>query len=672
MFRSIRFGWLLLLLGFLGPGGASQAATAGLTDMFAARQVVVTDSGQALGSNVGATLEPSEPTHGGKPGGHSVWLSWTAPADGVLTVDTTGSDFDTLLGAYVLQPGGGPPLGRLHEVGRNDNNGSALTSLVQFGVTAGTNYEFAVDGYFGATGNITLNWNLLRSSSPPPILLSVPNDQSLTVGSTLILSVAIQATGPVKLSWFFNDVELDNEENNTLIIANFQPQNVGEYKLRIDANNIRFYTDAVEIEINSEGLTATLARDRLFDSLGSGLQGDDGLGTSTSSLITPRSRHIVLQAAAQPIGVTRGLNGTQIFNTSFATSDPGEPAHCGISGGASYWFAYIPPSGGTLALNTDGSSMDTVLAVYTYDPPLLGYQSLIPITCDNNSGANSLTSKLQFTADPTRTYLVVVDGVGGARGIAYLNYSFTAQQPVVPPTITTPPVDQTVNLNASASFAVSASGSAPLSYQWLHNAAPLTGATNATLNLPNVTAADAGSYTVTVSNSAGAATSAPATLVVLVPPAITAGPTNLAVNLNASASFAVSASGSAPLSYQWLHNAAPLTGATNATLSLPNVTAADAGSYAVTVSNSAGAATSAPATLTIFGNLAVKQDPDSKVVTIELPLTGQGNFDIEFTDQLNPPTWTTWPGSLTVSSGIASFTIVPQPNEIHFFRAHFR
>jgi len=516
MLRVVRLIGLVLLPCFVGVGDVCfGAGSPGLSDLFADRQVVQTDSGQALGSNVGATLEPSEPTHGGKAGGRSVWLSWVAPADGILTIDTSGSDFDTLLSVYVLQPGNNSPLGRLHEVARDDDNGTAKNSLVQFGVTGGTNYEIAVDGYVGATGNIQLNWNLLRSSAPPPIILSVPNDESLAAGNTMVLSVAIQAGGSVKLSWFFNDVELNNEENSTLIIPNFQPQNVGQYKLRITADNIRFFTQAIEVQINSEGLTATLARDKLLDSVGSGLQGDDGI--DTASRIAPRSRRLALQALTQPIGVTRGINGTQIFNTSFASSDPGEPAHCNVAGGASYWFAYVPPGSGNVGLNTDGSSIDTVLAVYTFDPPLLGYQGLIPVTCDNNSGANGLTSRVQFAANPARTYLVVVDGVNGARGIAYLKYTYTAQPSVVPPSVTSPPVDQAVIAGASASFTVVASGSAPLSYQWSHNGAALAGATNATLALSGIVLADAGSYTVVVSNAAGTIAGVAATLTIIVP-----------------------------------------------------------------------------------------------------------------------------------------------------------
>lgn len=55
------------------------------------------------GSNVGANKQggrPGEPNHGGNLGGASVWWTWTATASGQTTIDTEGSDFNTLLGVY--------------------------------------------------------------------------------------------------------------------------------------------------------------------------------------------------------------------------------------------------------------------------------------------------------------------------------------------------------------------------------------------------------------------------------------------------------------------------------------------------------------------------------------------------------------------------------------------
>src|SRR5207248_1181724 len=98
---------------------------------------------------------------------------------------------------------------------------------------------------------------------------------------------------------------------------------------------------------------------------------------------------------------------------------------------------------------------------------------------------------------------------------------------------------------------VVASGSAPLSYQWMKNGIALAnggivnGATAATLTLTGVGSSDAGNYSVVVSNSAGSATSTAATLTIIgpAPPTITTNPQNTSVGMGQSASFSVAAAG---------------------------------------------------------------------------------------------------------------------------------
>jgi hypothetical protein len=85
------------------------------------------------------------------------------------------------------------------------------------------------------------------------------------------------------------------------------------------------------------------------------------------------------------------------------------------------------------------------------------------------------------------------------------------------PTIVAQPTSQTTVLGGSATFFVTASGSAPLSYQWFLGGTAVVGATNASLALANVTPANLGTYSVVVSNSAGTATSSNAALSLSLP-----------------------------------------------------------------------------------------------------------------------------------------------------------
>lgn len=87
------------------------------------------------------------------------------------------------------------------------------------------------------------------------------------------------------------------------------------------------------------------------------------------------------------------------------------------------------------------------------------------------------------------------------------------------PTITTPPQSTTAQVGQSASFSVVAAGTAPLAYQWLRNGVPIAGATLAGYTTGTLAAGDDGAvFSVTVTNSAGSSTSAPATLTVTTPP----------------------------------------------------------------------------------------------------------------------------------------------------------
>src|SRR5215471_182884 len=84
-----------------------------------------------------------------------------------------------------------------------------------------------------------------------------------------------------------------------------------------------------------------------------------------------------------------------------------------------------------------------------------------------------------------------------------------------------------------------------------------------------------------------------------VPPTITTQPLSQTVTAGSSVTLNVAATGTPPLGYQWKKDATDIAGASASSLSLTNVQAADAGAYAVTVSNGAGSVVSNPATLTV-------------------------------------------------------------------------
>jgi len=194
-----------------------------------------------------------------------------------------------------------------------------------------------------------------------------------------------------------------------------------------------------------------------------------------------------------------------------------------------------------------------------------------------------------------------------------VNISYT----IPPPTITTNPVSQTVLVGGSATFSVAASGAGPFTFQWFFNGTFLPGATSSNLTLSNITTNQAGNYTVSVANAAGSVVSSPAVLTVLVLPAITAQPQSQTVGFGSNATFTVTATGTAPLRYQWDFNGSIIPNATNATLVLTNVQLAQAGNYSVAVTNLAGATNSAVAVLNVTGGTGppvIVQQPSSLIL----------------------------------------------------------
>src|SRR5205085_1613223 len=178
----------------------------------------------------------------------------------------------------------------------------------------------------------------------------------------------------------------------------------------------------------------------------------------------------------------------------------------------------------------------------------------------------------------------------------------------VAPAITTQPANQMVTAGQTATFTVTATGTAPVSFQWQSNGTAIGGATADSYTTPATTAADDGEqFTVVVSNAAGSVTSSAAALTVNaapVAPTITTQPASQTVKIGKASSSTGTATGTAPLSYQWQKNGTTIGGATAARYTTSATTAADNGNqFTVVVSNAAGSVTSRAAALTVSAAL---------------------------------------------------------------------
>ncbi len=236
-----------------------------------------------------------------------------------------------------------------------------------------------------------------------------------------------------------------------------------------------------------------------------------------------------------------------------------------------------------------------------------------------------------ITADGTFATLVQFDGFNGANPQAPLAQSTAgvlygttpnggdnnqgaifSLANISAPQFTMQPASQSAFLGQSVELDVAVFGSAPLFYQWQKNAtnlgdgATISGSSTRVLSLTNLTLADAGTYSVMVSNALGSSNSAGAFLTVISsPPYFVLQPTNQTLAPGTNAALVAGALGNVPLLYQWQKNGANLTdggnlsGSVTSVLTLNNVTEANNGSYRLIVSNSLSWAASSNAVLTV-------------------------------------------------------------------------
>ena len=339
----------------------SIAAAPAPNDNFANRIALNGGIVSTTGSNTTATKEAGEPNHALNTGGHSVWWTWTASSSTPVTIDTIGSNFDTLLGVYI-----GSAVNALTQIAANDdiNGASNRQSSVTFTAVAGTTYQIAVDGFSSATGSITLNLN-----QPLQTLTVIP----LGTGSGTVSSApaGISCGGTCTANLPTNSaVTLTATANAGSVLVGIGGQSTSPYSFTL--------TGGTTVYANFYALT-----------------NDDFANRTVINPFFP-------SGSGYNIG---------------ATLETGEPSH-GVSGAHSVWWTWTAPSTGAWRLSLAGSNFDTLLDVYTGT----SVNALTQVAHDDDY-IGSLQSTLTFYAVAGTVYSFAVDGYNGASG--YYQFNFT-------------------------------------------------------------------------------------------------------------------------------------------------------------------------------------------------------------------------------------------------------
>lgn len=246
--------------------------------------------------------------------------------------------------------------------------------------------------------------------------------------------------------------------------------------------------------------------------------------------------------------------------------------------------------------------------------------NFVDITSYSTNGNNLSLAANTVTAAKSGIYTVVFKStVGGTTVVpdeAYNSYWAFGVAPAITasPQATNVLAGSNVTLSAFATVQQNPYGNnLSLGFLWYLNGTNLVSVQNsagtnqtANLNLSNVAPADAGLYTVVVTNYWGSTTSAPALLTVSGSPLISSQPASKSALVGQTVKFSVVATGSDPLSYQWRKGLVPLSnggiysGVTSNTVTLTGLQVTDADVYSVIVTNAAGSTTSSNATLAVF------------------------------------------------------------------------
>ncbi|MDM0116386.1 SBBP repeat-containing protein [Variovorax sp. J22R133] len=449
-----------------------------------------------------------------------------------------------------------------------------------------------------------------------PVVTTQPAASSVLAGQTASFSAGATGTAPLSYQWRRNGVPISGATSASYDIAATVAADDGALFSVVVTNTAGSATSNDALLTVTAGVVApTVTAGPGSATVGLGQQATFSVtAMGTAPLSYQWSRNGATIAGAMGASYTTPATTAADNGATFAVTVTN------VAGSATSGTAVLTVSPAAVApsISTQPASVSVVagqtanFSVTAAGTAPLGYQWRRNGTAIPGATAASYAVQNAVAADNGAQLSVVVSNAAGA--VTSSAATLTVGAAAVAPAVTTPPANASVTAGQTATFSVVASGTAPLGYQWQRNNANIAGATSASYTTPVTGLADNGAaYRVVVSNSAGSATSASATLSVVaapVAPFITTAPANVTVTAGAMATFTVLAGGTAPQTFQWNRGGSPIPGATAASYTTNATPIADNGAtFTVTVTNVAGSITSAPATLTVVSVwTGVKQD----------------------------------------------------------------
>ena len=493
-----------------------------------------------------------------------------------------------------------------------------LASAAGFNSPAGIAVDSAGNLYVGDASN-----NKVRKGSPyfGPVLVAQPRDQIVVTGDSATFAVPVIGATPMGYQWQFNGTSIQGAVASSLIVSNAQVASSGNYQVVI--TNL-YGTTTSTVATLAVGIPPQLAAPP----------------ASQSVLVGVSAAFTVAATGTAPLTYQWLFSGTNLLDNDHVAGSWTNSLHISgvLTGDAGIYqvivtnlFGAVTSAVATLSVISDAylvGSNGAAQALFNTGPQVVGITYTIAaesayleqdfhlIRPDGGELPYPFyfTGPATFQPSTTHTWLWVWDGIdsidvcGQWKMKVYAGGQLVATLPflaVQPPAITAGPSNVFAISGSNATFMVSTTGYGPLSYQWQLNGTNIPGAVASSLIVSNAQIASSGNYQVVITNLYGAATSGLATLTVLSPPQILNQPASQAAGFGSGATFTVTATGTAPLGYQWLLNGTNLSdngrimGSHSINLTFTNVGATDAGDFQVLITNLYGSTTSFVAVLVI-------------------------------------------------------------------------
>jgi endonuclease G, mitochondrial len=371
---------------------------------------------------------------------------------------------------------------------------------------------------------ITIN----ASGVTAPTIASQPQPQTVNVGQGATFSVTANGTAPLGYQWQFNGGAIAGATLSSYTKANAQLADGGNYSVIVSnsAGSVASSNAMLTVISVGGGQTNILAQWNFNNititnnpnpTAGSGsctLFGTTATYASgaTTDTNSPNNGWNTATYPAQSTGnKTRGVQ----FNVStLGYQNIGIRWDQRVSGTASKYFRLQYTTNGTDYLDYNVVTITNTTS--SFEAKTNDLSGLIVVN-NNSNFSFRIVAEFESTAIGTANANYVTTSASSYATAGTVRYDMltvygTPIPSTVAPSIAFQPQNQTTVAGSNVTFSVTASGTAPLGYQWKFNNGAIAGATNATLLLSSVTTNQAGLYSVVVSNSAGSVTSSNALL----------------------------------------------------------------------------------------------------------------------------------------------------------------